>query len=222
MFTFTFTGGGFVAGDEIEYELKEGETLLASGSITEEPLEFTIDLPGFDPNTHCYLVRWRKKCSFGGLPTEWQEKIVGNCDLPPENEIKGVFKALLYPESGCSGVKMIIDFEAPTPGPITFRAGHDIKATSSLYVNHSSGYPPPATYAAYNEEDCGFTRDPPFGPGPQTIPAGTSHYELCSICNEPRSSYSYVEKIIFYEVVLPTGYSLTLYPDRSNLSYEIR
>lgn len=89
-FVFTFTGGTFTAGNTIEYELREQETntLIQSGTINTEPLQFTVngvEHPTFDPEEECYVVKWRKCCSVG-VCTDYTTQEIGNCVISPCEE----------------------------------------------------------------------------------------------------------------------------------------
>lgn len=80
VYNFTFTGGvPLLTGQSIEWEVVDNTlAVVASGTITEEPLTFSIPKNGIDLDTDCYTVRWRKICS-ALVISEWQEKQVGNC-----------------------------------------------------------------------------------------------------------------------------------------------
>lgn len=83
-YNFTFTGGVFNAGDSLEWELREGATLIDADVIIADPLKFVIDTaihPDFDPATKCYSLKVRKICSDGSM-SAWSTFEYGYCSAP--------------------------------------------------------------------------------------------------------------------------------------------
>lgn len=92
-YLFTLEDGTLEAGDTIEWEVRDQvtNTLIDSGTISAEPLEFIIDTvehPTFDPVEACYVVKWRKCCPEIGC-SEYATQEVGNCGEPSECEEAG-------------------------------------------------------------------------------------------------------------------------------------
>lgn len=86
-YVFTFTDGTILAGDTIDWEIRNQETdaLIDSGSVTTEPLQFAVDETDLSLDDTCYIVRWRKHC-LAGTFSDFETQIIGTCELTPCEE----------------------------------------------------------------------------------------------------------------------------------------
>lgn len=135
-YIFTFTGATFNIGDTIEWEiLNIDNTPFASGVITGNPLQFTINADtGFDPETTCYIVRWRKVCpandtgdfsldfsddfsTGSGTPnaTDWDQKQIGTCAPPEETNYYILAEQNLVSDTLCKWNFTLIDANTDIP-----------------------------------------------------------------------------------------------------------
>lgn len=213
VFIFDLIGGTIELGDTIEWEILIRPTLavIASGE-TDSSLQFEVPNGSLEIESKCYLLRWKKNCVYG-TSTEWAEQEFGNCE--ERLTIPGNFDGILTGGSSVGGpAKLTINFTNPTPGDITLEAGFDFKATGGGYNDYSGGYPAPRTYALYSTYG--------FSNGPVTIPAGSSTFDIVGVPTIPGAPYGHIEKVILYNVTLPSGYVLDLSPVRPNLTIEIR
>lgn len=136
---------------------------------------------------------------------------------PSPSLITGTIDAILTGTATQGGpVNMIITFDNPLPGDIIYQAGFDEIATS-VFVNTSNEYPPPRTYSN-GGVGCGITATGV----PAVISIGLQSYSKLSTCSEFGAPYGYVSKVVFFNVTVPSGYSLVLTPVRSNMTFEIR
>lgn len=131
--------------------------------------------------------------------------------------ITGVIDGILTGSGTAGGaMEMIISFDAPLPGNIIYSAGFDFTSTSGAFLSVSNGYPLPRTYPN-GGDGCGITA---FGVSTTTIT--TQNYTKLSTCAEPGAPYGYISKIVFWNVTLPSGYTLQLRPARANMTFELR
>jgi hypothetical protein len=213
----TFTGGTIDSGDTLTWEVYNNATndLVTQGISFGNPFTAQFSASVIDPEVSCLRVRWKKNCH-SGLSTDWQELLVGNC-APPPLVVRGSIDVFLVfsPGNDEHKEKMVINFEGPTPGDISYEAGWDFKSNGGFYIDTSNSYPAPRTFANYNP-GCGITA------GATIIPSGTTNYKKYLTCVDPSGTAGYPSKVVFYNVVLPAGYSLVLTPARSNLVVEIR
>lgn len=126
---------------------------------------------------------------------------------------------LVHTGSGSSGgvVRMTVVFDQPLPFAIEYQGGFDETRISGGFNSCSSNYPNPRTYSVGND-NCGLTA---WGTR-STINAGITNYVKNSLCAEPGAPYMRGTKVVFWDLVVPSGYVLRLRPTRSTLTFEVR
>lgn len=127
--------------------------------------------------------------------------------------ITGIIDAILTGGSTIGGpVRMTINFDSPVPTDFQFKWGFDITATGGGYSSLST-YPPPKTFAPASTT---------CGGGVVTVTSSSVTITDDSQCTEYGAPYGYISKLVFYDAILPSGYTLVLTPARSDLDWEIR
>lgn len=84
---FTFDDGTIVPGDSIDWEIRDLETndIIISGSITEEPLQFSVPTVTLSLADTCYIAKWRKLC-VDETVSAFTTMTIGTCELSPCEE----------------------------------------------------------------------------------------------------------------------------------------